>query len=387
MRFLWFSNAPWKGSGYGNQTKLLMEHLPPLGHEMAIACNFGLQGGIIEGPHGVRFYPAGNDRQSNDIVQAHADDWGAELIISLYDAWPLKFAGLRTPWWAWAPVDHEPVPDLVLEALRPDLYPPKHERPGVPAERVIAYSQHGQREYAKAGINADYIPHGVDTKVFAPGDKALARERLGFPADAFVVGLVGTNYYWPSRKCIPQTMQAFAVLLEQHPEARLYLHMDWTAVKQGLDIGKLARALGIEHALIKPDQYQYAIGFPEPYMVDVYRALDVLASPSMGEGFGIPILEAAACGTPAIVTDFSAMPEVMCGGWAVKEYDRFWEPQGAWMAWPHVSGIANALEDAHRAWDGGQLGWRQTAARMHAEEYDFATVVAPAWDKLLREHE
>jgi glycosyltransferase involved in cell wall biosynthesis len=48
-------------------------------------------------------------------------------------------------------------------------------------------------------------------------------------------------------------------------------------------------------------------------MAKIYSAMDVLLNPAMGEGFGITVLEAQACGTPAIVTDFSAMTEV-CGG-------------------------------------------------------------------------
>jgi glycosyltransferase involved in cell wall biosynthesis len=373
MRILWVSNAPWKGSGYGNQTRLIMEHLPEYGHDLAIACNFGLQGGVIEGPKGVRFYPSGYDANSNDIVQAHADDFKADVIISLYDAWPLKFANLKTPWVAWTPVDHEPVPPPVLEALKP-------------ASAVVAYSRFGEKEFEKAGVKASYIPHGIDTKVFTPGDKREARRKLGLPEEAFVVGMVAANNFYPSRKCIPQALQAFAVFAETHPNAVLYLHTEERGLRHGVNVPEIARSLNLGDKLKLCDQYQYAVGFPEGYMVEAYRAFDVLLSPSMGEGFGIPMMEAQACGTPVIATAFSAMPELVAGGLLIDEYERWWEPQGAWMALPRVAGIVRVLENVHRYTVSGET-FLYEAARTLAEAYDFERVVAPMWHEFLQKAE
>ena len=66
----------------------------------------------------------------------------------------------------------------------------------------------------------------------------------------------------------------------------------------------------------------------------------------MGEGFGLPVLEAQACGVPAIVTDFTAMSEVCGAGWKVG-YDRVWTPMRAWQAWPHVDEIVESLEECY----------------------------------------
>ena len=43
---------------------------------------------------------------------------------------------------------------------------------------------------------------------------------------------------------------------------------------------------------------------------DLYRAADVFAFPSLYEGFGIPVLEAMACGTPVVTARVSSLPEV-----------------------------------------------------------------------------
>jgi len=116
MRILWYSNAPWSSTGYGNPTRLLAQHLTNLGHKIAIACNYGLRGGRIDAG-GIRLYPAGYERNSNDIVQAHADDFKADVIISLYDVWPLNFLKRMTPWLAWTPIDHSPIGAPVKDAL------------------------------------------------------------------------------------------------------------------------------------------------------------------------------------------------------------------------------------------------------------------------------
>jgi glycosyltransferase involved in cell wall biosynthesis len=78
----------------------------------------------------------------------------------------------------------------------------------------------------------------------------------------------------------------------------------------------------------------------------LFNSFDVLLNPSAGEGFGVPIVEAQACGTPAIVTDFSAMSEVCGAGWKV-DHKRRWTTQRAWQAEPDIDGIYSALEDCY----------------------------------------
>lgn len=375
MRILFYSNAPWASTGYGNPTRLMVQHLNNLGHPMAVACNYGLKGSKIEADNGVIFYPGGYDANSNDIVQAHADDFKADVIVSLYDVWPLKFMGLKTPWIAWTPIDHSPVPEHVLEALKP-------------AKKVVAFAEFGQIELKKANVAADFIPLGVDTGVFKPGDKLEARRRLGLPEDVFIAGMIAANKSSPPhRKCIPQAAQAFAEFYKTHPDSMLYLHTEESGLHSGLRLKPLLKELGLlgTEAIKVCDQYQYLIGFPDPYMVDIYNAMDVLLSPSMSEGFGIPIVEAEACGTPVIATDFSSMPELVSGGWLVTEYERYWSIQGGWQVMPYVSAITECLVKAYESKSkADDYAERQYKARTHAELYDFEKVVAPMWSDYLR---
>ena len=129
-------------------------------------------------------------------------------------------------------------------------------------------------------------------------------------------------------------------------------------------------ALGIPEGAVKnPDPY--AIHFHPmsgEMMAHIYSSLDVLLNPATGEGFGIPVLEAQACGTPAIVTDFSAMQEVCGAGWKV-EHSKWWTGQQSWQAQPHVADIVEALEACyHRST--AQVAADSKRAREHALQYD-----------------
>ena len=386
MRILFYSNAPWVSTGYGNPTRLFVQHLTNLGYEIAVACNYGLWGACIDSvisDKPVRFYPGGHERSSNDVVQSHAEDFKADLIVSLYDVWTLKFKKLATPWIPWTMVDHQPVPPDVLAALKGW---PESQEPNPAAKLAVAPSLFGLRELEKAEFPARCIPLGIDTEVFKPGDKAEARKKLGLPEDKFIVGFMGANKSFPSRKCMPQAIQAFAKFHAKHPNSMLYVHTEESGLAHGMDIRPLIKSLGLgPDALILCDQYEYLRGFPDEYMVDMYNAMDVLLHPSMAEGFGIPIIEAEACGTPVIAVDSTSMPELVSGGWIITDHEPYWSPQKAWQVMPHIHAMVEALEDAYYALQRPSIkAMKSTQAREKALEYDFGKVVAPMWDELLK---
>jgi len=226
-----------------------------------------------------------------------------------------------------------------------------------------------------------YVPHGVDTSVYAPMDKKKAREGLGLPEDAFLIGVVAANKGNPSRKSFPEILQAFKVFRERHSEAILYLHTEISGISDGVSLPMLINSLDIPADAIRfADQYKSRFNPVSPKtMAKIYSTFDVLLSPSRAEGFGVPILEAQSCGVPAIVTNFS-----VCGaGWKV-DFEPEWTGQMSWQARPSIESILEALEARF-----GQSTHEQTvmseAARKHALEYDAAKVFAenmlPALDE------
>jgi len=384
MRILLYSNPIWGKTGYSSAAKHLLTHLNNLGHEVAMFVNYGLKGGAISAD-GMVFYPTYIDVWGNDLMQAHANDFRADLIITIYDAWPLKFEKFTTPTAAWAPIDHQPAPDDVLKALTHANWP-------------ISFSEFGQGELVKAGLkDARFIPLGVDCEVYKPLPQAEARDRLGLPQGKFIVGMVGTNVTYPTRKCIPQVLAAFQRFNECYPDSLLYLHTEETGQQgKGIKVSSLLNNLNLGPDKVRLcDQYHNAIGFPESYMVDVYNAIDLLAQPSMSEGFGLPIIEAQACGTLVLTNDCTSMTELLAGGWLITDYERWWSQQMAWQVIPHEKAIIEAFEDAYRLKhgherepDGGEWTKRKTTARQYTVAgYDFKTQIAPRWTQFLTEIE
>ena len=80
-------------------------------------------------------------------------------------------------------------------------------------------------------------------------------------------------------------------------------------------------------------------------MAHIYRAADVLLATSVGEGFGVPILEAQACGTPVIIGNWTAMEDLLFDGISLSKDDAFhyFDQQGAHIFLPHPDAITRAI--------------------------------------------
>ncbi len=380
MRILVVSNAPFVASAYGIQGKLLANSLMRCGHSVGIACNYGLAGAVIDSSP--KMYPSSRTRSGDGLVWAAAQDFRAELIISLYDVWALEFPSdvrlAHIPWIPWVTIDSGPL-DVRTQKLLQEK-----------AARVVAYSQFGRSVLEAEGVACDYIPLGIQTEVFTPGDKRAARADLTHPAtgedlaDKFIFGMVGRNNTAPSRKGFDVALLAFAEFRRRHPDSFLYIHTHASKQDSGLDLNRLVMELGLTNAVFFPDPAKERFGFPDEFMVNMYRSLDVLLEPSMAEGFGLPILEAAACGTPTIATRHSAMTELVkdSGGWLVNS-SPMRMIQETWFARPSHSHLVEAMERAYQAKQSGELKSRGMAARRFAEKYDFVAEVAPLWNEVV----
>jgi len=371
VRIVWLSNTPDAPSGYGEQTALNVPRLAALGHEMAIAANYGHQAAIREW-QGFPVYPAAGN-WGNPTISTFAKHHRADIVVALCDAWVM-----RPDDWAddlrmaiWAPLDHYPIPPAVLAVLQ-------HSK-----VRPIAMSRFGEKWMQKFSLDPLYVPHGVDTSVFRPQPELrnAARDALSIPHDAFLVGMVAANKGNPSfpRKGWPQALDAFARFAEKHPDAYLYCHTQaHPGGVDGIDLITLSRAVGCpEPRVAFPPEHAWHLGVMDQHFVaNLYNAFDVLLNPSMGEGFGIPILEAQACGTPVIASDHSAMTELTQAGWLVTG-DRWWDAlQSSFAIVPTIASIENALEAAYDSRGDEKL---QAAAVEFAQGYDADHVATEYW--------
>jgi hypothetical protein len=361
----WYSNHPDVPTGYGTQSAQVLRRLKKRGHRLAIHANYGGPAGMSKW-RGVPVYPAGHDGYSLDVITGHFLDFAEEdtVMFTLFDAWIF----LKNPHMqnvprivSWTPVDHMSVTSEVESWLRRENVTP------------LAMSQHGQRAMQDRDIDCWYIPHALEKHW-----KPTAPVEDPWPG-RFVVTIPNANKgVLPSRKSWGENILAFSVFAKRHPEALLYLHTEAKA-QAGIDLVALTKACGIPSEQVQfADQYQHRVGIPDSVMAQIYTRTDVLLSATAGEGFGLPVLEAQACGTPVIVSNFSAQPELVGDGWVV-EVQPQWNPtQLQWFATPMVHSIVDALEDAFSR-GGGHSG----EAVAFAEGYGADRVFADGWVPLL----
>lgn len=363
-------------TGYGQQTAMFAPRIRDLGHDVAISAFYGLEGATIEW-NGILCYPTDYTRLGKAMlpyyVGHHANgevDPREVLVLTLMDVWVLndhveKLSSLRMA--SWAPVDHDPAPPAVAQFFA-------HT-----GSRPIAMSRFGERKLREVGLDPLYVPHGVDTAMFRPQpDRAAVRDGMGIPEDAFVIGMVANNQgNSPSRKAFPQVFQAFQIFQRAHPDAFLYLHSDVHGLNAGIKLRNLAEICGIPASAYGcSDQLLLHLGLPADAMSYVYSTFDVLANPSYGEGFGIPIVEAQACGVPVVVSNWTAMPELCGAGWLVEGDPWFDTHHGSFFMCPSVQEIVEAFELAYEARD--DLALRERA-REFAVGYDVETVMSDYW--------
>lgn len=301
------------------------------------------------------------------MITGHAQVFGADLVLTLMDAWVLYpdiVSKLNMA--CWMPVDCTPLSVMDRKFLRESGAAP------------IAMSEFGRQQLADAGFEAAYVPHGLDTSVFVPGDKAAARQELGVPQDAYVIGINMANID-AVRKGFPEQFAAFAMFRKAHPEAMLLMHSHQTGPGTGLDLRDMLNRLDIADAVRWSHPYQYTCGGYSPQeMARWYASLDLYSGCTYAEGFGLPLLEAAACGIPAVATGFSAMPQVAGPHALLVGTEPFWNPRHtSWWGKPLIADIAAAYETAFKSEPDVD------AMRAHALAYDADRVFAEHWVPVL----
>ena len=381
MRVLLWSNSPWTLTGYGKQTKAIAGLLQDLGHEVAILGLSGLLCASLDWG-GITVYPAHEHPLGADVIGYYANHFAADVVLSLYDVWAFPADTrqcLPCPWIALIPVDGAPVSERMLRRIQTVDYP-------------VAFSLFGKHELWKAGIEADYIPLGIDCQVFVPGDKAAARAQLGIPPGVFLVTMVAANKGFPARKSWPEALAAFAGFHRRHPDSFLYLHTTkkpYGSEGRGIYFDALIEALDIPPSAVTfADQGELAIGIPDEQMATIYQASDVLLSPSMGEGFGLPIAEAQACGCSVITQNCSAMSELTCNGIAVEPLQPMWiPPLGYWWQQASIENIETGLDVICELSQRQRKDMARAGIKFVREHYNWPVVVGQHWRPFLEQAE
>jgi len=248
------------------------------------------------------------------------------------------------------------------------------------AQERVAMCDYAEREIKKTGLSCVKIPHGVNPKVFKPQDKMKWREIFGLPKDEFVLGFVGTNI--SKRKGQAEMFMGLKEAWDAGKRFTLVMITNIDGVDEGgYNLFTLADYVGLPKHILKFPAASYQ--FTEEELCGWYNSFDVLVNLTRGEGFGIPVLESAACGTPVIATDWTSMPELVDGHGMlipVQALD-IYTLKTQFLAIPDYKAFGKAVVKCIDNPDlVKSMGKRATK---FAEKYDWDKL-APRWDKLFR---
>ena len=347
--------------------------------------NYGLAGTTLDW-NGIRVMGQGMDAYSNDLTPAQIKFWlsqqpaEAGIGLSLYDVWVYK-----SPQWdeipmaSWTPIDHSVVPEEVKTWFN---------RRGA-GKWAIAMSKFGEHELLKSGIERDrvfYAPHSFNPQVFKPTTNTL-RKDINVPEDAHLTFINSANKgVTPIRKCWPEMLLAWSNFAKRNADAYLFIWTDIFGLANGVNIERVLKAVDAPTDRVRfVPQFEYRQGLASEVVAKAYTAANCLLMTSRGEGFGVPAIEAQACGLPVIVTNWTAQPELVGAGWKVNGQPE-WDPlQGGWWMVPNVGEIEDALQQSYEMrLDAEKVAATKQAAMDFAKQYESDRVYAEHWRPILK---
>jgi len=336
LKVLFIGDSPTVSTGFSRCTRVACDALHSAGHDVTVL-GMAYYGDPHSFPYKIWPCYAPLDRAKSYGGEARLPSMIArikpDVIVILQDPWNLptyfecldsvaeecKTRGIEfniPPVVGWLAVDSKNQKGEQLERL----------------SHVMVWTEFAREEFAKSiatysgpldlhrliYLGIDVVPLGVDTSLFYPRDKKQSRIELGFdqlqiPLDSFIVGVVGRNQ---ARKRLELTLDYFASWIHSYNvnDAFLYLHVAPTG-DASCDLKSLVKYFGLSGRVIvhTPDA---GIGDEDSRMPFVYSAMDVYMTQSQGEGFGLPALEAMACGVDCVLPDHSAFNTQ--SGWVKK---------------------------------------------------------------------
>ena len=300
---------------------------------------------------------------------AHVDHREHGIVLSIWD--PARCFGLRDArvgrnarWWGYFPIDawnvHQTIAGPPADAV-------SHY------DRVLAYGRFGARVLQGTRAEAvPHLPHGIDPTVFYPriGEQA-SWEILGeilaptVTPRSTLIGCVATNQ---PRKDLGLLCQAVARLRQTDPTIKLWLHTD-REVTAAWSIPQLLGDFGLSRHTVVTTLLQ------DWQLAACYSYCAATIAPGLGEGFGYPIIESLACGTPVVHGTYGGGTDLVpCPDWVFPERDTRLEGAYA-LARPvyHAEDVVNAVQRA--------LDWNRRE-RQVVQEYCVGAVAHLHWDRL-----
>ena len=351
-RILFCSEATFLSTGYATYTREILNYLHSTGkYELAEMASYGMRSDPRAANIPWKFYgvtpdencPEKEREQYNQYPTAQFGelmfeevclDFKPDIVCDIRDFWMLDFQERSPfrPYYKWCimpTVDAQPQARQWIATYQS-------------ADACLTYSEWaGELLKKQSGNKINYIgvaSPSAHSAYRTLGNKSELRSSLGLPEDSFIIGTVMRNQ---RRKLYPDLFEAFKILLSkvENPEKYfLYCHTSYPDL--GWDIPELLQQYGLSSKVyftyicgqtnkFFPSLFKGAVA-QSPYtnkfgatlsnvknglnyedLCKVMNLFDLYVQYANCEGFGLPQVEAAACGVPVMATDYSAMESVV----------------------------------------------------------------------------
>jgi alpha-maltose-1-phosphate synthase len=252
-------------------------------------------------------------------VDVHAAHWQSDQEKEWYYRWFKPDVVVGIGYWGYTPhiiLNPQKFGALAVPWLVSDGYIANYQDVLNKLPLILVTSNWVKEMYVRDGISGDNIvvlPVGCDTDTFVPVSKSnpkvlAVREALGIKPDELMILTVGGD---AASKGGREVMRALSTLDKKVPKWK-YVCKVWpqkrTSIQDASD-EELAESLGIDKKVI------YAVNtISRSFMPYLIGACDIYAAPSRLEGFGMPQVEAGACGKPVLSINAMGMLDTLVHG-------------------------------------------------------------------------
>ncbi len=180
------------------------------------------------------------------------------------------------------------------------------------ADKTVTVCKFAQKFLVDRGYPTEQIYLPIESS-YKKDDKLRKsyREKMGLKDDDIILTWVGKPAW---RKRFIHILEIAKRIIHKNPKVHLLLHTDASERELHWNVMELTYAMDLieEKNIFFPKDFNSMAGYSFEDMNGVYNATDIYISPAGGEGFGLPLAEAMACGKPIISTDFTSTQE-FCG--------------------------------------------------------------------------
>jgi len=387
LKIGWISAAAYATTGYGRMCKEIVSRLIAKGYAVYNIGGIGgttVWGGKLDYPVSINgktikipVLPTVGQLAGRDVIHEFIKRYELNLLITHWDCFAIDYTqNLPIPTINYLPVD-APFTYNMYNNVRKN-------------HKIVAFSKFGYQELLK-WFNPEkigYIPHGIDTKEWKPiteKERIKVREKMGIDENDFVICTNGANI--GERKQLPLIIKVFKKFYKKYQDSHLIMFTNPTVgFPRGYDLRAYAAFNKISHRVYFPEHDPIIDPWTNQALREMYSVSDIYFTMTLGEGFGVPILESMACGTPVIGPRNSTISELVEGtGWVYDTNDDFifipvWIPTLQEYPIPSIKSALRALEDAYNNEVKRELF--SEVSREFSLEYDWEKVI-PLWYELL----